>query len=133
MAPRKGLYLYITTTIYFVVINFSMSVILPLDLPLFQNFLHRAHIFLFDLLTRDFGIPLAGGDLAMPQEVTNGDDLGPVCHFQNYRSRFENYLSFLTCVRKPDKAQKFLYLDFILSFWPKIWRPGATIPLSLRI
>src|SRR5712691_1190236 len=52
------------------------------------------------------------------------------CHFQNYLSRFENYLSSLVCVRKPDKAPKFLCLDFILSFLPKIWCSGATIQLS---
>src|SRR5207245_7894609 len=40
------------------------------------NFLHRPHILLFDLLTRDFGIALAGGNLAMPQEVPDRDDLG---------------------------------------------------------
>jgi hypothetical protein len=45
---------------------------------------------------------------------------------------FENYLSSLACVRKPDKGQKFLYLDFILSFLPKIWCSGAMIQLSLR-
>ena len=54
------------------------------------------------------------------------------CHFQNYPSRFENYLSSLACVRKLDKAPKFLYLDFILSFSPKIWCPRAMIQLSLR-
>jgi hypothetical protein len=51
----------------------------------------------------------------------------------HYLSRSENYLSSLACVRKPDKAQKFLYLDSILSFLPKIWCPGATIQLSLTI
>ena len=55
------------------------------------------------------------------------------CHFQNYPSRFENYLSSLACVRKLDKASKFLYLDFILSFSPKIWCPRATIQPSLSI
>jgi hypothetical protein len=50
----------------------------PSDLPLLQNFPHSAHVLPFDLLTRDFGIPLAGGDLTMPQEVPNGDDLSPV-------------------------------------------------------
>src|SRR4030095_2368810 len=45
---------------------------------LFQDLLHCAHILLFDLLTRDFGIPLAGSDLAMPQEVADGDDHGPM-------------------------------------------------------
>src|SRR2546421_239185 len=48
-------------------------------------------------------------------------------------SRFENYLASLACVRKPDKAPKFLYLDFILSFLPKIWCPRATIQSSLSI
>src|SRR6266446_9459515 len=47
-------------------------------MPMLQNFLHRAHILLFDLLTREFGIPLARGDLAMPQEISDRDDLGPV-------------------------------------------------------
>ena len=57
----------------------------PSDLPLLQNFLHGPHILLFDLLTRDFGIPLARGDLAMPQEVADRDDLGPV--FQEVRGK----------------------------------------------
>jgi hypothetical protein len=42
------------------------------------NFLHRPHIFLFDLLTRDFGIPLTRGDLTLPQEITDCHDLSPV-------------------------------------------------------
>jgi hypothetical protein len=58
--------------------------------------------------------------------------LSPKAGKNHYLSRFENYLSSLACVRKPDKAQKFLYLDFILSFLPKIWCSRAMIQLSLR-
>jgi hypothetical protein len=56
-----------------------------------------------------------------------------VCHFQNYLSRFENYLSSLAPVRKLDKAHQFLCLGFILSFLPKNWCPKATIQPSLRL
>jgi hypothetical protein len=58
--------------------------------------------------------------------------LSPKVAKNHYLSRFENYLSSLACVRKPDKAQKFLYLDLILSFFPKIWCSRAMIQLSLR-
>src|SRR4029453_4667097 len=44
-----------------------------------------AHILLFDLLARDFGVPLAGGDLAMPQEVADRHELGPM--FQEVRGK----------------------------------------------
>src|SRR5215467_14793547 len=54
-------------------------------LALLQDFLHSAHILLFDLLTRDFGIPLARTQLAMPQKVANGHDLGPM--FQEVRGK----------------------------------------------
>jgi hypothetical protein len=54
-------------------------------LTLLQDFLHCAQILLFDLLTRHFGIPLARSDLAMPQEVPNGDNLGPV--FEEVRGK----------------------------------------------
>ena len=50
----------------------------------------------------------------------------------NYLSGFRNYLSPPICVRKLDKAQKFLYADFILSFLPEILGLGATIRPLLR-
>src|SRR6267378_2114592 len=77
--------MYYTTKIYFVVDIFPLACSWPSNLTLLQDFLHGAHIFLFDLLTRDFGIPLAGRDLALPQEVANGDDLRAV--FQHVRGK----------------------------------------------
>src|SRR5882762_3615175 len=77
--------MYYTTKIYFVVDIFPLACSWPSNLTLLQDFLHGAHIFLFDLLTRDFGIPLAGRDLAMPQEVANGDHLRAV--FQQVRGK----------------------------------------------
>src|SRR5438105_155228 len=55
------------------------------DLPLLQDFLHGLHILLFDLLTGELGVALAGGTLAMPQEVANRHDLGPV--FEEIRGK----------------------------------------------
>src|SRR5215470_11272010 len=52
------------------------SGVVGLNLPLLENFLHRAHILLFNLLTRDFSVPLARSDLAMAQEVPDHDNLG---------------------------------------------------------
>src|SRR5262245_20915478 len=73
-------------------------------------------------------------NMAFPvKNATLLDHVASNCHFQNYLSRFENYLSSLARVRKLDKAHKFLYLDFILGFLPKIWCPKATIQPSLRI
>src|SRR5207237_9979365 len=71
--------------ISFMVYNFPLGSSWPSDLPLLQTFLHGAHIFLFDLLARDFGIPLAGRNLAMPQEVANGDHLRAV--FEQVRGK----------------------------------------------
>src|SRR6266566_2120374 len=81
----KGLYIYYTTKITFVVYNFLRGCSSSSDLPLLQNFLHRPHIFLFDLLARDFGVALARGDLAMSQEVPDRDDLGPM--FEEVRGK----------------------------------------------
>src|SRR6266851_5598944 len=77
--------MYYTTKIYFVVDIFPWACSWPSDLTLLQNFLHGAHIFLFDLLIRDFGLPLAGRNLALPQEVANGDHLRTV--FQQVRGK----------------------------------------------
>src|SRR5260370_9062503 len=77
--------MYYTTTIYFVVDIFPRACSWPSNLTLLQNFLHGAHIFLFDLLTRDFGIPLAGRNLAMPQGGANGAPLRAV--FQQVRGK----------------------------------------------
>ena len=48
------------------------------DRALLQEYLHGPQIFLLDLLTRHFGIPLGRGDLTMPQEVANYDALSPL-------------------------------------------------------
>src|SRR5215216_905656 len=55
------------------------------DLALLQDFLHGPHILVLNLLIRYLGISLARGDLAMPQEVSNCDDLGSV--FQEVRGK----------------------------------------------